>query len=88
MKTEYVLKALDLLTLCLRLKKEKNIDVFFDYSPHIQLVTIRVYTPNWVSDQNPTKKFSVMLGEELKEYYESIDEVESYLLNLLQTHNG
>ena len=41
-------RILNLLSLCMQ-AKEKGHDCFFNYSPHVQKVSIDVHLPRWVS---------------------------------------
>lgn len=43
-------RILNLLSLCMQ-AKEKGIDAFFNYSPHVNSVNIYVHSPHWISPQ-------------------------------------
>jgi len=49
----------DLFSLCLEISTTTKHDVFFDYSPHCNLVTIMVHINGWVSGVGPDKNFRV-----------------------------
>ncbi len=39
--------------LCYQISEETKIDVFFDYSPHVCSISIRVYKSGWIEDTIP-----------------------------------
>jgi hypothetical protein len=41
----------ELLELCFK-AKEKEIDIFFDYAPHVEWITVQVYKGKWTRE-NP-----------------------------------
>jgi len=48
-------RILNLLSLCLQ-AKEKGIDAFLDYSPHVNGYDLRVFNHGWVENGNPDFK--------------------------------
>ena len=39
-------------------------DVFVEYSPHVESLSVRVYKDKWKSDGNPAEAHSIYLSEE------------------------
>lgn len=87
-------RIIELFRLCLK-AKEVGIDAFFDYSPHVDKITVRVHENGWdyVKDENGDYLLDVN-GDEIspdydKRFYfdaydkETINEVLAYLVNLI-----
>ena len=54
----------ELLELCFK-AKEKGIDIFFDYSPHVEWVTVQIYKDKWSTKNfEPYKIFRIYISEE------------------------
>ena len=72
-------KLKELFELCLK-AKEYGADCFFDYSPHVDSISVRVYPTGW-NGEEPIKSFSLYTDKENAE--EIIDECEDYIKNAI-----
>ena len=51
-----------LFDLCLR-AKEKGHDCFFEYSAHVDAITVRTYAGGWVKDADPDYRMTAYLND-------------------------
>lgn len=61
--------------------KEKGIDIFFRYSPHVQIIDVEIYKNGWGnSKETSDKRFTFYLDDEINP--ESTYEAISYLMEV------
>jgi len=84
-------RILNLLSLCMQ-AKEKGHDCFFDYSPHVQCVSICVYRNGWkegevvddiVVRDFTDRKFGFYIEGDTREVNTIIDMAEDYIKGLI-----
>lgn len=76
---------LQLFELCMK-AKEYGIDAFFDYSPHVNGVEVRVYENGWVEDVHWDKSFNAYTDSGL--FKENIEAAREYLAELVSIKKG
>ena len=79
------LQVLQVLALCMQ-AKEKGCDVFFDYMPHTEYISVQAYEKGWVKDTAPTINFrvNVKTNEKICGATSTVEEVIEYLTNLIK----
>lgn len=69
-------KLKELFELCLK-AKEYGADCFIDYSPHVDLLTIRIFDNGWCAKHGCNERFEIHTQkQEYQEYREWEDETE------------
>jgi len=76
-------RILNLLSLCLQ-AKEKGIDAFLDYSPHVNGYDLRVFNHGWVENGNPDFKSYVYECHDEEEQQAIYEQSVSYLKGLIE----
>jgi len=65
----------------------KNLSVFFEYSGHVDVVSVRVYVGGWVKGKNPDHELSRHLSW-CQDALGNINKMEQLVHDLGMEHNG
>lgn len=58
------MKIQNILNLCYRITQETDVDVFFEYSPHIEAIQIEIHKNGWTSGTGADISFKAYTSEE------------------------
>lgn len=75
-------RVLNLLSMCMQ-AKDRGHDAFFDYSPHVQLISIYGYVGGRIKDKDYDFEYRFYIDDLRAENMAKFDEVESFLKGLI-----